>query len=401
MKRYKCENLIFPTSDLYKYEATTLSEEIFQKFRDCIDNRHEYAKRWKSDANYKVVGYFCTYVPEEILIAADMLPVRILGSHEPPTVTEPYIFAMFCHLCRDCLAQGLKGRFDYLDGIVEGQSCLHLRQAFNAWRLHIPINYAYYIHVPHGVQTRHAAPYLAHELKKFKHSLEDWVGRKITNSDLDRGIRIMNKNRELMRKVYEYRKLDDPKITGLEAMEMVLSSQMADKEEHSKLLEELLLELPGREMNRNPGVRLMIIGSEDDDRVFMQNVENLGATFVIDEHCTGSRYIWDRVGPLEDRVLAIAERYVHRIPCPSKDWPEFTRAKHVVNLAQEYKAQGALIIQNKFCDPHGIEIPPLRDALKTVGVHPNSSSCRHRAFVESLLLQLHRDISLRSPCERL
>jgi len=348
--------------------ATTLSEEIFQKFRDCINNRHEYAKRWKSDANHKVVGYFCTYVPEEILLAADILPVRILGSHEPPTVTEPYIFAMFCHLCRDCLAQGLKGRFDYLDGIVEGQSCLHLRQAFNAWRLHIPINYAYYIHVPHGVQTRHAAPYLAHELKKFKHSLEDWVGRKITNSDLDRGIRIMNKNRELMRKVYEYRKLDDPKITGLEAMELVLSSQMVDKEEHSKLLEKLLHELPGREMNRNPGVRLMIIGSEDDDRVFMQNVENLGATFVIDEHCTGSRYIWDRVGSLEDRVLAIAERYVGRIPCPSKDWPEFTRAKHVVNLAQEYKVQGALIIQNKFCDPHGIEIPPLRDALKTVGV---------------------------------
>jgi benzoyl-CoA reductase subunit C len=345
-----------------------LIEEIFQKFRDWIDNRHEYAKEWKERTNKKIVGYLCTYVPEEILYAANILPVRILGSHEPPTVTEPYIFAMFCHLCRDCLAQGLKGRFNYLDGIVEGQSCLHLRQTFNAWRLHIPTNFAHYIHVPHGIQNPHAIPYLAQELAKFKKALEDWTGKKITNEDLDRGINIMNRNRKLMRKIQEYRKLDNPRITGIEAMEMVLSSQVVDKQEHSKLLSELLEELPKRNLNRNSGTRLMIIGSEDDDRIFMKNVEALGATFVIEEHCTGSRYFWDDVIPQEDRIAAIASRYVKRVPCPSKDWPEFTRIQHAVKLAKDFNVQGALVIQNKFCDPHGIEIPPLREALKQVGV---------------------------------
>jgi benzoyl-CoA reductase subunit C len=342
--------------------------KVFETFREWIDSRHEYAKAWKGRTGKKIVGYFCTYVPEEILYAADILPVRILGSHEPPTVTEPYIFAMFCPLCRDCLAQGLKGRFDYLDGIIEGQSCLHLRQTFNAWRLHIPIDYTHWIHVPHGVQTPHAIPYLSQELAKFQQSLEKWIGKKITNEDLDRGIKILNRNRELMRRVYEYRKLDNPKITGLEVMEMVLSSQMTDKEEHNKLLEQLLQELPNRKLDRNPGVRLMIIGSEDDDRVFMRNVEDLDATFVIDEHCTGSRYLWNDVVPNEDRLLAIATRYVQRVPCPSKDWPEFTRIQHAVDLAKQFRIQGALVIQNKFCDPHGIEVPPLREALKDIGV---------------------------------
>jgi len=345
-----------------------LVEKVFETFREWIDNKHEYARAWKERTGSKVIGYFCTYVPEEMLYAANILPVRILGSHEPPTVTEPYIFAMYCHLCRDCLAQGLKGKFNYLDGIVEGQSCLHLRQAFNAWRLHIPTDFAYYIHIPHGIQNPHAISYLTQEFAKFKKAIEDWTGKKITNEDLDRGIRIMNRNRELMRKVYEYRKLDNPKITGLEAMEMVLSSQMVDKEEHSKLLEKLLQELPNRKIDRNTGIRLMIVGSEDDDRVFMKNVEALGATFVIDEHCTGSRYFWDNVVTNEDRLFAISSRYVKRIPCPSKDWPEFTRIQHAVNLAKEFKAQGTLVIQNKFCDPHGIEIPPLKEALKTIGV---------------------------------
>jgi benzoyl-CoA reductase subunit C len=350
------------------FGSVPLVEEIFQKFRDWVDNRHEYAKEWKEKSDHKVIGYFCTYVPEEILYAANMLPVRILGSHEPPTVTEPYIFAMFCHLCRDCLAQGLKGKFNYIDGIVEGQSCLHLRQAFNAWRLHIPTPFAYYIHIPHGVQNRHAIPYLTQEFGKFRKAIEDWTGEKITVEDLDRGIRIMNRNRELLRKIYEYRKLDNPKITGLEAMEMVLSSQMVDKQEHSKLLEQLLQELPNRNLDHNTGIRLMIVGSEDDDRIFMKNVEALDATFVIEEHCTGSRYLWDDVVPNDNRLFAIASRYVNRVPCPSKDWPEFSRVKHAVKLAKDYKVQGALVIQNKFCDPHGIEIPPLREALENVGV---------------------------------
>ena len=345
-----------------------MTEKIFQTFRDWIDNRHEYAKAWKERTGSRIVGYFCTYVPEEILYAANILPVRILGSHEPPTITEPYIFAMYCHFCRDCLAQGLKGKFDYLNGIVEGQACLHLRQAFNAWRLHIPIDYAYYIYVPHGVQTHHAIPYLTQELAKFKHSLEEWTGKTIMDQDLQRGIQTLNRNRELMRKVTEYRKTNPPKITGLEAMEMVLASQVSDKEEHSKLLEQLLQELPNRKPERDASTRLMIIGSEDDDRVFMKNVEDLGATFAIDEHCTGTRYFWDNVKPQGDPLTAIASRYVTRVPCPSKDWPELTRVQHAVDLAREFNVKGALIIQNKFCDPHGIEIPPLREALKSVGV---------------------------------
>jgi len=346
-----------------------LVEEIFQQFKDWIDSRHEYAKAWKERTGGKVCGYFCTYVPEEILYAAGVLPVRILGKHEPIVGTEPYIFAMYCHVCRSALAEGIKGRCNYLDGIVEGQSCLHMRQAFNAWRLHLPTEWAYWIYVPHMVQTPHAVDLLTNELAGFKKAVEEWTGKKITDEELDRGIQILNKNRELMRKVYEYRKLDDPKLTGLEAMEMVLSSQYVDKEEHSKLLETLLEKLPSRQINRGSSIRLMIVGSENDDRVFMKNVEDLDAIFVIDDHCTGTRYFWNSVIPEKDRLRAIAARYVTRPPCPSKDFPDFNRIKnHILPLAQEYKVKGAILVQNKFCDPHGIEIPPLREALKSIGV---------------------------------
>jgi len=341
---------------------------MFDQFKEWYENRHEYAKKWKERTGGKVIGTFCTYVPEEILYAADILPVRILGSHEPQDVSEPHIFAMFCPFCRDCLAQGLKGRFDYLDGITIAQSCLHIRQTFTSWDLHIPVDFKYYLPHPMNVQSPHAVAYLTEELKEFKKAIEEWIGKEITENDLNRGIEIMNTNRRLLQQVYELRKKPNPPLTGLEAMLMVVSSQMIDKREHNKALEELLKKLPSRSLDAQ-GERLMIVGSEDDDTEFIAMVEDLGSRIVIDEHCTGTRYFYEEVNTNGDILTSIAERYVRRIPCPSKDWPKRTRVDHIVRLAKEYNIQGAIVMQMKFCDPHELDTPAIKEALeKDVGV---------------------------------
>ena len=342
-------------------------KELFDQFKDWYKNRHDYAMEWKERTGGKVMGYFCTYVPEEILYAADILPVRILGSHEPQDVTEPHIFAMFCPFCRDCLAQGLKGRFDYLDGIMIAQSCLHVRQAYTSWDLHIPTDYSYYLPHPMHVQSPHAIPYLREELVRFKESIEKWIGRPITDEDLRRGIELMNMNRSLMKQVYELRKSSNPPLTGLEAMYMVVSSQMVDKHEHNQVLESLLQKLPSRNLG-DSGERLMILGSEDDDTEFIAMVESLGATFVTDDHCTGTRYFQDEVHLTSDPLTAIAERYIKRVPCPSKDWPERTRLDHIVRMAKDYDVQGAILIQQKFCDPHELDIPIIKETLEKNGL---------------------------------
>ncbi|TET78035.1 benzoyl-CoA reductase, bzd-type, subunit N [candidate division TA06 bacterium] len=339
-----------------------------EMFKEFYEARHEYAKEWKKKNGGKVMGYFCTYVPEEMLYAAGVLPVRILGSHEPQDLTEPHIFGMFCPFCRDCLAQGLKGRFDYLDGIMIAQSCLHVRQAYTSWDLHIPTEYSYYLSTPHHVQSPRAIPYLAGELEDFKKSLEGWLGKKMTDADLDKGIQIMNTNRSLLRELYELRKQEAPPLTGLDAMYAVVSGQMIDKVEHNRILEDTLKSLKNKHPERPTGTRLMLIGSEDDDTGFIEMVESLGATFVIDDHCTGSRYIWEDVKPNGDRLTAIAERYVKRVPCPTKDWPLRNRLPHILKLAKEYKVEGAIIVQQKFCDPHELDIPAIKKLLEENGI---------------------------------
>ena len=341
---------------------------MVEKFKEWYVNRHAYAKQWKERTGGKVIGTFCTYVPEEILVAAKMLPVRVIGSHEPQDVTEPHIFGMFCPFCRDALAQGLKGRFQYLDGVVLAHSCIHFRQTFNSWRIHLPVEFSYYIPMPNTVQTPHARPYHKSEVEKFQAALQEYIGRPITGEDLDRGIRILNRNRRLLRQVYEYRKLDSPPLTGEEAMYMAVTSQFIDKEEHSDVLEAALKELPGRKLPRDPGIRLMAVGSENDDAEFFKMVESVGGTVVIDEQCAGSRYFWNESAPNGDRMAAIANRYLDRPPCPVKDYPSHSRFAHVLNLAKDYRAQGAIIMQEKFCDPHEGDNPRLKKYLEENGI---------------------------------
>ncbi len=340
---------------------------MFAKFFDWYENRHDYARKWLEKNGGEVVGCFCSYAPEELTYAAGLLPVRVLGSHEPQDVTEPHIFGMFCPFCRDVLAQGLKGRYDYMKGIMLAQSCLHLRQTFTSWKNHVPADYAFYLYVPNKLQTDHARPYFKGELEKFKQSLQEWTGRTITDEALKETAELYNENRRLMHEVYHLRKLPNPPVTGLEAMVMVASSFFVDKEEHNAELERILPELKSRRLDRETGGRLMIVGSENDDTEFVKMVESVGSTVVVDDHCTGSRYFWNLTQFTGDIMQDIANRYIDRPPCPTKDWEERRRFPHILNLAKEFSVDGVILIQQKFCDPHECDMVPLKEFLNSNG----------------------------------
>ncbi|MBI3930425.1 MAG: 2-hydroxyacyl-CoA dehydratase [Chloroflexi bacterium] len=340
---------------------------MLAKLEEIYKNRHQYAKDWKARTGGKVLGYFYPYVPEEIVYAAGVLPVRIMGSHEHDNLSAAYIYPMYCPFCRDTLAEGLRGRYSYLDGLACADTCMHMNQVFDWFVLNcgIPRRGTFIANTPANVAGTHARTYLIKEHLEFKKAIEGWVGRVLSDKDLDRGIEIMNRNRQLMRQVYETRKREKPPITGAEAQLMVLTSQFSDKEEHSALLEDILnKELPGRNRDRKTGVRLMIVGSEDDDTAFLKMAESLGVTFVIDDTCVGSRYFWHEVVPGKDRVAAIANHYLDSTPFPTKDWSERRRFAQVLKLAEEYNVQGVVLAQQKWCDPYELDIPSLAARLK-------------------------------------
>ncbi|MEE8472290.1 MAG: 2-hydroxyacyl-CoA dehydratase [Dehalococcoidia bacterium] len=373
---------------------------LMDGFRRIIQERHDYAREWKDRTGGRVFGGMCTYVPEEIIYAAGILPVRVLGSHEPQDVSERHIYAMFCPFCRDVLAQGLLGRYDYLEGLIMSHTCMHLRQSFDSWVTHVGIDYFYYLFMPQLIRHRKARGYLTTEFTRFKENLEGWIGKKISNEEIDRAIEVHNTNRRLLRQIYELRKSPNPPISGAECMELVVSSQLCDKAEHNGMLERLLKELPARQDLPPAGTRLMVIGGECDDQEAVRLVEASGANVVADDLCCGSRYFWNEVIPGEDRMSALAQGYLNKPPCPLKDVThERIRFKYVLDMAREFNVQGVLQVMQKFCDPHEFDIPAMERFLKDNGIPSYSIELdvtmpvgqlqtRTEAFLEMLELEI-------------
>ena len=337
-----------------------------EEFRQVIQEPHQYARSWKKRTGQKVVGYLCTYVPEEVLYAAGMLPVRIMGSHETQDVVEPYIYSMYCPFSRDTLAQGLRGRYNYLDGLVYGHSCTHIRHTYDSWKRHIPIDYCHYVFVPSHVQSPHAQEYMVGELEKFRLSLENWTGKPISPKALGEAIQVYDQNRRLTHQLYELLKADNPPVTGAEVMEIVLASMLMDKREHSALLERFLKGVPAQ--GKGEGVRLMLIGSEFDDINLVKIIEDLGGRVVIDDLCVGTRYFWNEVGDGRDPLPALAHRYLSKPLCPVKDLDERARHPHLLKLAQEYRVQGVIMLLMKFCEPHEYDTPFLKEIFAKNGI---------------------------------
>jgi benzoyl-CoA reductase subunit C len=314
----------------------------------------------------KVIGWLCTYVPEEVILAAGALPVRITGySHEDELVDgTAYLYINNCSFSRSCLQLGLKGEYDFLDGVVGGSTCDGARRLFDLWRHYLKPPFFQVLTVPRK-STERAHQLYHSQVLEFKNRLEEYLGVKITDAALVQAAELMNESRSLLRELYELRKLDEPLISGQETLEVLLGSFRMPKEQFNKYLRELISDLKKSGQGHKAKARLMLIGSVMTNPEFIKSIEELGVMVVTDELCTSTRYWYDPVvlesgkSPLE----AISRRYLNNFPC-ARMYPSTDRFERIVKLAREARVDGIISQTIRYCVPYAHDIPLLSERLK-------------------------------------
>lgn len=322
-------------------------------FKALVENRHNYARAWKERTGGKVLGWYEPYFPEEVAYAAGVLPVRILARHEPDDVSDKWIYAS-CYPVRDMVNQFLKGRYDYVDGLVNVEGCQWMYNAFEVAVNNNAKLFNHYLFLPDYTDAPTSKDVLRSELKVFKDRMEEWTGKTVTDADLDYAIEVYNKNRLLLRQICELRRAQRPVIHGAEMMNIVLADQVMDKAEMNEILEKFIPELEEREPGKDR-IRLMLIGSETFDTRLEEMVEELGADIVIDELDNGTSYYWNNIIPQKDRLMAIALRYLGRPHNPIKDNNWRRRPQHIFELSEDYSVDGAIIAKQIYCHLHGTD----------------------------------------------
>ena len=214
----------------------------------------------------------------------------------------------------------------------------------------------------------------------------------ISDAILKNTIQIYNANRLLLRKVCDLRLKEPPLISGVEALEIVLSSMVTSKEEHNELLRKLLAEISSRSDPPKGGIRLLVSGSVMDNSKPLEIIEGAGGSVVADDWCVGSRYLWNDVSSEGDMLKAIARRYLDRIPS-SFMFEQKSRFKHTIEIAKRFDVEAVIILVLKFCDTHMFDAPQLTEELKALDLpvlyleweHSLSGSAQLKTRIEAFL----------------
>jgi len=338
---------------------------VVDPFRNNLLTRHEVGKRLKAQGKL-LVGWSCTSTPEEIIHSMNAVPVMVFGDLENTKLADVHLPINSCSFARSGFNSVLKGDYDYLDGFVTSRSCDNRNKIFDMWTHYSEIPFVEFINTPH-TRTERAYDFFFKEILRFKSSLETAFRKTISTSGLRKSVQVYNKNRLLLKRVYELRKKEPPLISGVEALEIVLSSMVMPKEDHNDLLESLLEKIPKRVDPPKSGVRLLISGSVLDNPELLRIAEIAGGNIVIDDLCTGSRYFWDSVDSDSDPWHAVAERYLRKISSFSMMENE-ERFKHTIEMAKQFDVEAVLILTLKHCDTHLFDAPQLINEVKNLGL---------------------------------
>lgn len=324
---------------------------------------NSWVKNWK-EIGKKVVGYFCSYIPEELLYAADILPIRVRARTCTDTpLGDAYMSSTTCSYTRCCLELSNRKELNFIDGIVSCNCCDQIRRLYDNIRYKTPFKNHYIIGVP-GTVSPITLDWYKHEINKFKAYLETTYEVNVTDEKLNKAISTYNKSRELLSELYETRKGENPPVTGTETLNIINSSVSIPKSEFNAILEKKLQEIKRRDGFSNYKSRIMIVGSMLDDPEYLAIIEDLGGLVVTDSLCIGSRYFWDKVDESKNPIDALAERYLSKTACPRMTGGYLERANYVMKLIREFNVDGVIFERMKFCALWWSEIFMLKSKLK-------------------------------------
>ncbi len=325
----------------------------------------------------KVIGTFCVYVPEELILSVGATCVGLCaGAEIGIDEAEKVLPRNTCALIKSFMGFKLAGLCPYIqasDLVVGETTCDGKKKAYEILN---DYKETYVMEIPQ-MKTERDRMLWKGEIIQFKEKVEQLSGRKITAENLKEGIKIANDKRRALQRLSSLRKAIPSPISGLDAL---LVNQIAfydDPFRFTKSVNDLCDEIEER-VKKGIGVtekstsRILVSGSP----MAVPNwkipwiIETSRAIVVAEESCVGERSTRDLVDEngktLDEMIDAITDRYM-KIDCACFT-PNVERIHHILELVEEFKADGVIHYSIQFCTPYTVEAYKVEKALQEKGI---------------------------------
>lgn len=352
-----------------EYLDFVMSEIHGLRIKELMDARAE---------GRKVVGTFCVFVPEEIVLAVNAIFIGLCaGAEIGYDLAEQYIPRNTCSLIKSAFGFKLAKVCPYIEAtdiIVGENTCDGKKKAFESYA--DIVDNLYIMDLP---QTKSAAgkALLKAEFKKFAETMEELSGVKLTVENLKQGIATVNAKRAVMLRLAKLRAANPVPISGLDVL---LANQVFfydNPERFTAAMNTLCDELEQRVADQ------VGVVAKDTPRILVSGcpmavpnwklphiIETSGATIIGEEMCTGERGAQLQTVADGDSVDALIDNIVDRyfqIDC-AVFTPNTSRLDHIKDMVKNYKADGVLHYSLQFCQPYQNEAISFEKLLEKEGI---------------------------------
>ena len=376
---------------------------------------NDLVKQAKADGK-RAIGYTCYFMPEVLLDLPGCFSVRLRAPRcTSPDIATYYMSARVCHYARSLLERALEGGFNFLDAQMATETCTgtcrfqeHLQQKHldSVKDMRIIDNddfFCEFSDVPFKNNENGFQHFRGQLQAHVLEPLHEHFGIDISNEAIMKAVEQHNEVCRLINEIGDYRKLDNPTITGYEFHVINLVTLVCPKELILPYLRETAEELKTREPDMKWPFRCKVVlaGSENDDPDFTKLIESCGAEVVCDRYCYGA--VESRI-PIEikegdDPLYVIARHYLETSNCPRFMPQDEMRARkrRIADLAKEYHADGVIVASNKFCEywsyervidtvvlPRDFGLPVCSIEKEYINSASGQLRTRFQAFIESL-----------------
>ena len=325
----------------------------------------------------KVIGTFCVFVPEELVLAVDAVCVGLCaGAEIGKEAAEKILPRNTCALIKSFVGFKLSRLCPFIEScdlVVGETTCDGKKKAYEIFNDYAPV---YVMEIPQMKQACDRELWKA-EVRRFKERIEEVAGKEITAASLKEAIKLVNRRRRVLQRLNKLRAAVPTPISGRDVLLINQVSFYDDPVRFTGKIGELCDELENR-VKAGEGVvpagtpRLMLSGCP----MAVPNwklpyiVESSGAVIVGEESCIGTRNIRDLVdesgNTLEEMLDALVDRYM-RIDCACFT-PNQERLHNVVSMAKELEVKGVIHFALNFCQPYAIEAFKVGKALEAAGI---------------------------------
>ena len=333
------------------------------------------ARAWKAASpDRKVIGYMPIYVPRELIHAAGMLPLGIVGGGDSLEVIhgDAYYQSYICRIPRSTIELGVTGRLDFVDGMLFPSICDVIRNLSGMWKMMFPKVYVRYFDVPQNYKDEIGGNYYTQELVELKEALAELRGKPITDDELRHSITVYNENRRLVRDLYAFRAQKPWQTPASEIYLLMRAGLVLPVEEHTVMLREYLAAVAKEERPRRDNCRVVLTGvfCEQPPLNLIKSLELAGCYVVDDDLQLVTRWLTSDC-PIEgDPLKNLALAFLHHSESTAAKYePNLAeKGQHLVRAVKRTNAEGVIFACPSFCDPALLDRPMLQHVLKDANI---------------------------------